>query len=72
VLHPRLRVRERAAPGVLYDDAGERVHVLNGATEEPLVRGLADPTVDVTVAHGWAQAPEELRARWGPGAKRHR
>jgi hypothetical protein len=65
----------RELTGVLYDQDGERVHVLNGPTEPELVRDLAaraDPTVDVSVAHGWAQAPAELRARWGPGAKRHR
>jgi hypothetical protein len=53
--------------GVLVKDDGEPVHVLMGPMEEPLVKALAehawgvDPTVDVSVAHGWAQAPDGLQ-----------
>lgn len=71
VLNPNV-IRELT--GVLYDDQGEKVDALNGLAEGPLVRelaALADPTVDVSVAHGWDQAPAELRDRWGPGARRH-
>lgn len=49
--------------GVLVTDTGDRVHVLMGPVEDQLVRELAryaDPTVDVSVAHGWDQAPAEL------------
>jgi hypothetical protein len=51
--------------GVLIDHEGNRVAVLMGPAEDGLVRQLAadaDPTVDVSVAHGWAQAPADLKA----------
>ena len=54
----------RELNGVLVDDAGRRVHALMGPMEPTLVHDLAahaDPTVDVSVAHGWDQAPTELR-----------
>lgn len=57
----------RELNGVLVKPDGERVYALMGPIEEPLVRDLAryaDPTVDVSVAHGWDQAPEELRAAY--------
>lgn len=53
----------RELNGVLVTDEGDRVHVQMGPMEEALVRELAahaDPTVDVSVAHGWEQAPPEL------------
>lgn len=51
--------------GVLIDHEGNRKGVLMGETEAPIVRqlaGAADPTVDVSVAHGWAQVPAEVIA----------
>jgi hypothetical protein len=53
--------------GVLIDHEGTQRGVLMGVSEETVVRELAehaDPTVDVSVAHGWAQAPEELHAAY--------
>lgn len=57
----------RELNGVLVKPDGEPVHVLMGPGEKPLVRALAEhgwgvnPTVDFSVAHGWAQAPEGLQ-----------
>lgn len=61
---------------VLVKPDGERVHTLMGPVEKQLVTDMAahawsaDPTVDLSVAHGWAQAPEGLReayeAKQGP------
>lgn len=53
----------RELNGVLVTEDGDQVHVLMGPVEEALVRDLAryaDPTVDVSVAHGWGQAPAAL------------
>lgn len=53
----------RELNGVLVTEDGDRVHTLMGPVEDVLVRELAayaDPTVDVSVAHGWEQAPVEL------------
>lgn len=57
----------RELNGVLVKPDGEPVHVLMGPMEETLVKALADhgwgvdPTVDFSVAHGWAQAPDGLQ-----------
>jgi len=49
--------------GVLVTHEGAPVHMLMDVTEKPLVKALAaraDLTVDVSVAHGWEQAPDGL------------
>ena len=56
--------------GVCVKPDGTPVGVLMSPTEETLVKLLAeeawakDPTVDLSVAHGWAQAPEGLQAAY--------
>lgn len=53
--------------GVLVTDEGDQMHLLMGPVEEQLVKDLAcyaDPTVDVSVAHGWGQAPPGLEAEY--------
>jgi hypothetical protein len=53
--------------GVLVTDEGDQVQLLMGPMEEQLVKdlaGYADKTVDVSVAHGWAQAPAGLEEQY--------
>lgn len=57
----------RELNGVLVKPDGTGKHVLMGPVEEQLVKALAEqawaenPTVDISVAHGWGQAPDGLK-----------